>query len=1036
LLSEWKFSKMMQACHRQRIPMPWQIGIDLTRHSHILLILSAIVTFLLADAAMAQKCVSPFSGYTHEAWQTKEGLPQNSVNAIIQSRDGYIWFGTQEGLVRFDGVRFVVFDKVNTKGLLANIILSLCQARDGTLWIGTDGGGATKFHNGTFVPLTTKDGLSDNSVRSIVEDHAGVLWFGTSNGLTRLKDGKCAPWSEKLGLTYSWINTMLVDRQGALWVGTNGGGLCSSDKGGSSAMGQASLWGNVVMSMTEDREGNLWVGAEKGTLTRASNGAGRTFSLNGVRGAISALLNDRQGSTWVGTEDGVLAQFVEPDSLIYFERGGGAVLSMIEDKEGNVWVGRYAGGLHRITKGKFATYSETDGLTNDFVQVLSAGRDGSVWIGTKGGLNRFSRNTVSACTLSDGTPIEEITALHSAQDGTLWIGTSYGLARLKDGSIRSLFTSRGMPQQTVRGIDEDRAGNLWLATRQGLLFSSHPGRGNPEFVPYTDSAGTLREPLWGVHVARRGNALWISTVASGLIRIALDKVKGKETRYTTRDGLSTNVIRSMYEDDEGTMWFGTYAGGLIRFKDDRFAIYTVADGLFDDNVFSILEDTYGNLWMSCNRGVFRANKGALNDFTEGRIKSISCVSYGVSDGMKTFECNGGSQPSGCMSADGRLWFATVKGVAVIDPAHVEPNAMPPPVVIERATIDRREITTREETRVEPGSGELEFTYTALSFAAPEKVRFKYRLEGFDEQWVDAVDRRLAYYTNIPPGKYTFRVIACNNDGLWNEAGASFTFSLAPHYYQTLWFYVLSVLLIALLGSLGYHFYRTYKDREQIASRLEAQLAQAELQVLKMQLQPHFLFNTLHAISSLMHKDLDAADEMMSRLGSLLRYTLESDGAQEVALYQELEMLDHYLEIEQIRLADRLSVVKKVPPELLDAQVPNLILQPMVENAIRYGIAPRKSGGHVEIAALQVNDNIRITICDDGPGLPERAKEGVGLSNTRARLKQLYGANQRFAYANRSEGGVCVTLELPLRIGNHGIRRAASQNTFQNSHDHS
>jgi two-component sensor histidine kinase len=461
---------------------------------------------------------------------------------------------------------------------------------------------------------------------------------------------------------------------------------------------------------------------------------------------------------------------------------------------------------------------------------------------------------------------------------------------------------------------------------------------------------------------------------------------------------------------------------LIRFKDGRFTVYTAAHGLFDDNVFSILEDPNGNMWMSCNRGVFRVSKSVLNDFAEGRIKSIFCVSYGTSDGMKTFECNGGSQPSGCMSVDGRLWFATVKGVTVVDPAHIEPNALPPPVVIEYATIDRREVTTRDEAYVEPGNGELEFTYTAPSFAAPEKVKFKYRLEGFDEEWVDAVNRRMAYYTNIPPGKYTFRVIACNNDGLWNETGAAFTFSLAPHFYQTSWFYILSVLLIALLGSSGYHFYRTYKDREQIASRLQAELAQAELQVLKMQLQPHFLFNTLHAISSLMHKDLDAADEMMSRLGSLLRYTLESSGSQEVALCQELEMLDHYLEIEQIRLADRLSVFKNVPPELLDAQVPNLILQPIVENAIRYGIAPRQSGGHVEIAATQVNDNIRITICDDGPGLPERATEGVGFSNTRARLKQLYGENQSFAYANRPEGGVRVTLEFPSRIGNHGIRR--------------
>ncbi len=994
--------------------------------SRILKLLPALVSSLVVcHVALAQRTVSPFSSYMHDVWQTKEGLPQNSVSDIVQSPDGYIWFGTQEGLVRFDGVRFLVFDKRNTKnGLLSNFVTSLWVARDSSLWIGTEVGGVSRLKNGVFTVTTIRQGLSENSVRSMAEDQEGAIWCGTSYGLTRVKDGQCS--SADSGLTYPWVNTVLIDRNGTVWAGTNGGGLYRSDHGVFSPAPENALCGSVVMSMCQDSAGDLWVGSEKGTLTRLSRTGVRTFTVTGARGTVSAVLRDREGRVWVGTEDGILAQFAEPDSFIYFTRNGGAVTSLFEDREGSLWVGRSSGGLHRLKKGKFITYTTLDGLPSDYVATFCPDRDGAVWVGTMGGLSRFWRDAFTTYPLQDGLQMEGIMALHVDQQGAVWIGGSGGLLRLKDHKVRAFITSQGAFQQTVRGIDEDKTGKLWLATRQGLFVSSQPRHGDPVFVPYRDSAGVLSEPLWGVHISRQGNSIWLATGSSGLIRLSLDGLHSSRTSYTTRDGLSGNVIRSMLESSDGTMWFGTYQAGLTRFKDGRFASYTTANGLFDDNVFSILEDQSGNLWMSCNRGVFRVSKNELNDLSAGKITSLSCVSYGTADGMRTFECNGGAQPSGCRSTDGRLWFATMNGAAVVDPEHLVSNPHPPAVVIERATIDGRDRAFGREVRIEPGNGDLEFTYGALTFVAPEKVKFKYRLVGFDDDWVEANSRRIAYYTNIPPGTYTFRVIACNNDGVWNQTGASFPFTLAPHFYQTAWFYALCVLLIGLLGSIIYHLYRTYKDREQIASRLQAQLAQAELQVLKMQLQPHFLFNTLHAISSLMHKDLDAADEMMARLGEFLRYTLERDGSQEVPLAQELEMIDHYLEIEQIRLGDRLRFRTDVAPGLGAAVVPNLILQPIVENAIRYGIAPRPSGGCLQIVAEKEGDRFRVRVCDDGPGLPERPTEGVGFLNTRSRLQQLYGSNQRFEYGNRPEGGVCVTLEFPLRIESHEIGQPLSR----------
>lgn len=995
----------------------------------------ATVVLIVTRYAFAQKHVSPFSRYSHEVWQTKEGLPQNSVNCIVQSRNGYIWFGTEEGLVRFDGVTFTVFDKRNTRAFTDNDVISLFEARDGALWIGTSRG-VVKLMNGLFTAYPMQEGTAENAVRTIAEDGGGALWFGTSNGVWCLKGAKLAPADKDLGLRWSWINKLIVDRDGTLWIGSSGGGLSRQLKGESSSLSvYEGLCGNVVMALFEDRTGNLWVGAEKGGVTRIGNGGVRAYTLRGIRGAVSAVLVDHEGVIWIGAEDGTLAQFIEPDSLVYFSRGGGAITSMLEDGEGNLWVGRRGAGLHRISKGRFITYTENDGLVNNFVQALFPNKDGGMWVGTMGGLSLFSKDSLATCLSNDRTAIEGIGALYVARDGSLLIGMSEGLARIKDGKYQLILTSGGLPKPAVRGIGEDGHGNLWLATRNGLFVSSTHGQRGPTFGPYGDSTGILREPMWCLHVDRRTDNVWVSTVSSGLIRVSVEGATWRATRFTTKDGLSTNIVRSIYEDNDGALWFGTFAGGLNRFKDGKFTSYTVENGLFDDNVFSILEDGAHDLWMSCNRGIFRVSKQMLGEFADGKRSSISCTSYGTADGMKTFECNGGYQPSGCKSPDGRLWFATLLGVAVIDPEHIETDTIPPPVVIEYAAIDKISIDPRREGHAGPGNGELEFVYTAPSFVAPGNVRFKYRLEGFDKEWIDANNRRMAYYTNIPPGDYAFRVIAANNDGVWNHTGASFRLHLAPHFYQTSWFYLLCALLIAFVGSIGYHFYRTYKDREQIASRLKGQLAQVELQVLKMQLQPHFLFNTLHAISSLMHKDLDAADEMMARLGDLLRYTLESNGAQEVELGLELEMLDHYLEIEHIRLADRLIVRKDIPPELLSAMVPNLILQPIVENAIRYGVAPRESGGKIEIVARQAATTIRIIVCDDGPGLPERSKEGVGFSNTRARLEQLYGTHQRFTYANRADGGVCVTMEFPLRIQDHADQQSGAPLNIQATDTH-
>ena len=777
------------------IKSPHRYSIPLWAYFVLLILFSCSIT-----PAQALETSKSLTQYVHENWQSEEGLPENDVSAVVQTRDGYLWLGTEEGLVRFDGIRFTVFDPNNTPDFTSIYVRSLREGRDGSLWIGTDGGGLFRMKDGKFRAVHTADGLSNDSVSALYEAEDGSLWIGTDgHGLGRLKQDKFSRFTTKNGLADDFVWALGETDDGSLWIGTNHGLNQLKDGKFTLYTTHDGLPDNVVWSLASGQAQSLWVGTGGG-LCRMQDGKLHLYPGNQDRDRypVKSIYEDLQGTLWLGTDGHGLERIENGKVSAYTTKEGlsnDTVLAVIKDDEGSLWLGTFGGGLVRFKDASFITYGKEQGLSTGDVNALYESRDGSIWIGTSGGgLDRLKDGKISHYTSKQGLPSDEVYSLFEGSDGSLWVGTKDdGLARIQNGKITTYRTKDGLSNGSIRAVLEDQQGNLWIGTRSGGLNLLRDGK----FTHFSIGNGLPSNVIRALYQDPQGT-LWIGT-EKGLVAKQGDSFR----TYTSKDGLADDEACAIYQDREGTFWIGSCAGGLSRFKAGKFTAYTTRQGMFDNVVFQILEDNQGNLWMGCDMGVYRASKRELNEFAEGKTKRIHCVSYGVSDGMGSRECNGGFQPAGWKTRDGRLWFPTLKGVAVVDPAHLKTDTQPPRVVVEQVLIDGKPVPVVGSMTVPPGHSKLEFHYTGLSFFAPRKVRFKYQLVGFDGNWVDAGSQRIAYYTNVPVGKYRFRVIASNGEGVWNQTGASIEIDLEPHFYQTVWFYTCSGLLLLAAAMGGY-----------------------------------------------------------------------------------------------------------------------------------------------------------------------------------------------------------------------------------------
>jgi signal transduction histidine kinase/ligand-binding sensor domain-containing protein/CheY-like chemotaxis protein len=730
--------------------------------------------------------------YHTVAYQIEDGLPQNSVQAILQSRDGYLWLGTQAGLARFDGVRFTVFDRSSVPEFHRENVHALAEDAAGTLWIATDAG-LLSYRKNRFSRMGTADGLPSELIRSLLTARNGTLWVGTDAGICRIKNGRLEQPVVLPGSADFSATRINQTRDGSIWLSSNVG-LYHYANGLLERFGvEQGLPADVVYVLHEDRRGVKWVGTFRG-LARMEGGRAVRAPMPVDGDAVHAIWEDLEGSIWLGLErrgvvrmhDGVAELYGKAEGL-----AGNYVLDFREDMQGNVWVATFDAGLICLRQTAFSGFGLREGLPADDVQAILQTTSGEIWIGTNGaGLARISNGSVSTFTTRNGLPDDIIMTLVEDPAGGLWVGTPRGLCRIDNGRITSVPDPDRALQSGVRSLALGPDGRLWVGTTGAGVIALRNGRPSDVHV----DGDTISPSIQAMLVDSAG-AFWIAG-NQGLTRIK----DGRARTFTTADGLADNYVLSLYEDRDGVMWVGTFGGGLSRVKNGIKSV-TAREGLFDNSAFAILEDDFGYLWMSCNRGIFKVLKADVNDLAAGRRARVRSTGYAVADGLRGTEGNGGSYPAAWKTQDGRLWFAGIRGAAIVDPRPFSVGT--PTTLLERMLYGLREIEIVSNAKLPPGNGELTFEYTAPDYGVAQGIEFRYRLDPFNPDWVESGKRRTAFYTNVPPGSYVFRVAARNKGGAWSEVPATLAFRIRPHYYQASWFYVLCGLALVLAGVTAY-----------------------------------------------------------------------------------------------------------------------------------------------------------------------------------------------------------------------------------------
>ncbi|HUJ29708.1 MAG TPA: two-component regulator propeller domain-containing protein [Candidatus Acidoferrum sp.] len=950
-------------------------------------------------------------GYTRRVWQTEDGLPENTVQAFAQTPDHYLWIGTSGGLVRFDGERFVVFDRENTPEIHDDSIFCLTVARDGTLWAGTDGGGVFRYKDGLFHSYSKSDGLANGFVRSIYQDSRGRVWVGTDAGLFRLDGERFTRIDGQGKVPALAVHDIREDHEGRLWVGGSKLLMLDGDdcrefllSGGRSA--------SRVKSIFETSDGTLWVGTVSGLDRMAPSHSfeSRQFEeVPEITSTVRILREDRDGTLWIGSigagliryRDGRFTRVTTPE-----DPPSSTILSVFEDSEQNIWVGLQTG-LLRLSRTAMSTFPLPGAQNADFGTVYPD-RDGSLWVASTH-LYRIGPKRTSSQLVPDPGPGIRVRSVFRDSRGDWWIGTEGHGVFLTRGSRRFHFTKRnGLVNDFVRAFLEGRDHSVWIGTDEGVS-RWHDGI----LTSYRESDGLAYFSVRTISQDSH-NDIWIGT-EQGVTHWHEGRFVSDEVTQTLRD----EKVWTIHEDRDSGLWFGTRGNGLFRWRDSKMTHFTTEQGLASNSIYQILEDPRGTFWMSGPDGISSVTRHDLDQFANDSRFRPAVTLYGLSDGVEATQMHGGVQPAGCLTPNGEVWFPSNRGPVRIVPDQTRPGSLPQ-VAVERVLVDGREAPTTGRLIVPPGEGKLQIDYAAIRLRSQERIRFRYRLIPFDHQWIEALRNRVAYYTNLPPGEYEFQVQAFEMNMPDNVTEASLGIEWRPHVYRTAWFLALCVAAViglfffayrSRLGQVHKRFEAVLEERNRIAREMHDTVIQGCASASAL----------LEAVVSLERDEAGEKRQLLDSARDQVRATVDEARAAVWNLRRKEETAPEIGSmLEQIsRQVSHLSHVpvqfetsgKSVPLDGVVEHVVLMVAREAVYNAVRHG-----QPGQVSIKVRFEPLSMTLEVVDDGCGFDPVEVAAVddthfGLVGMRERVESLGG---RFGVRSAPGQGTRVSVEVPIR----------------------
>lgn len=846
--------------------------------------ISILFELTICVGAFSQAGLSPdkqLNQFNFDHWTSEDGLPDNAITYLTQAKNGYIWFASYGGITRFNGIEFYTFNSYNTPELINNSFTHIYEDKEGVIWSSSSGNGVATINGNQVKVYNTDHGLPSNFVEEVVQDQDKRLWVATSKGLVYKENNRFVNNEVPDPLKTLTLKSIDCDEKNHLWIATIENGVYELYRGkvlNHYTTDNGLLSNNI--NYVNTKNGHVWIGSGSGLNTIAMGRVIGTTIEDGLpNNMITSSYFDNQHQLWVGSYAGFCRisldgyQYLSQNHPLY----GRDITSIMEDEEGNLWVSTYRAGLFKFWEGKFTNYSDYEfDLDIPFtVHTVIPKSDQELVLVHEDGVGSLNLKTGLFSEIDLGVMTTGIKFKYGLRDSQnrYWLATKKGVICYQNGKSDWLTVDDGLIDNNIRVIFEDSQGNIWIGTFFGITRIS---KNSGELVNFTTDNGLSHVYIMSIMEDSEHN-IWVGTKTG--LHLFED---GKFKVYNAKDGLAGDFVFKSFEDKENVMWVASNAG-LSRYKDGKFNKITVEDGLISNTIFQVLEDDHGYLWFTTNQrntSVYKVLKSELNDFCDGKIEKIESIEYAQKDGIISTAAT--SSATSLKTEDGKLWFATHNGVESIDPGNIKINNRVPPVVIEKFEINDVPIDIKKRIILNPGKKRINIRFAGLSYIAPEHIKFKYQLVGYDDGWVEAGDEHETSYTNLPHGEYSFKVIAANSDGLWNNEGAKLSFSIKPAYYETSWFYVLAIFLLIVIIRIIYNLRvksltrsRTELEKlvNQRTSEIEAQKEEIEAQRTQIEEQNNELIT---ANTSLEDKVQERTEELKKTYGELLDVNKEMD----------------------------------------------------------------------------------------------------------------------------------------------------------------